>query len=32
MNLLRANSLYNWSFDLDAISRMIRENPEEGGG
>jgi peptidoglycan/xylan/chitin deacetylase (PgdA/CDA1 family) len=31
LNLLRANRLYSWSFDLDAISRLVTQNERQRG-
>ena len=31
LNLLRANSLYSWSFDLDAVSRLLTQNDQHSG-
>jgi peptidoglycan/xylan/chitin deacetylase (PgdA/CDA1 family) len=31
LNLLRANNLYSWSFDLDAIGRLLTQNGKQRG-
>jgi peptidoglycan/xylan/chitin deacetylase (PgdA/CDA1 family) len=31
LNLLRANSLYSWSFGLEAVRRLIEQNSEQRG-